>query len=120
MEDYIQPLYPEDDLIETEKYLIIRTFPDFLAARLAAIPAAPPGEVRHNFDPVYDIPNLHELDKTQKGRMVNLALWVMNDAKRDSMMRIMKRWVTFPISFLCTLPTFYQSTRIHQTKPSIP
>jgi len=120
MEDYIQPLYPEDDLIETDKYLIIRTFPDFLAARLAAIPAAPPGEVRHTFDSIYDIPNLHELDKTQKGRMVNIALWVMNDAKRDSMMRIMKRLATFQISFLCTLPTISQSTRLHQTKPTIP
>ena len=113
MDDYIQPLYPEDDLIETEKYLIIRTFPDFLSARLAAIPAAPPGEVRQNFDPVYDIPNLHELDKTRKGRMVNLALWVMNDAKRDSMMRIMKRLAEFPIKFPCTLPTIFQIARLH-------
>jgi hypothetical protein len=108
MDDYIQPLYPEDDLIETDKYLIIRTFPDFLSARLAAIPATPSGEVRDNFDPAYGIPNLHELDKTRKGRMVNLALWVMNDAKRDSMMRIMKRSAAFHIKYRCTLPIIFQ------------
>jgi hypothetical protein len=69
MDDYISRLYLEDELFDQANILIIRSFPDFMARRLASIETSTSGQTRtpDKFSNIYAIPNILELDTKQKG-----------------------------------------------------
>ncbi|KAF9564536.1 hypothetical protein CPC08DRAFT_760148 [Agrocybe pediades] len=90
-EDYIQGIYPEDEFVQSGKYLIIKSFPDFLAQRLANIPSAANGEPHDRFSDVYAIPNIDQLDSKMKGRSTVVGLWTLALPSREPMEEVMKR-----------------------------
>ena len=93
MDDYISRLYPEDELFDQNNILIIRSFPDFLARRLAGIDAST-SETPDKFSDIYAIPNIQDLGTKQKGRFSNIGLWMQPTDSRESMLKVMKRYVT--------------------------
>lgn len=93
MEDYVQSLYPEDELAHSGNYLIIRSYPDFLDNRLARIKAAHPGRQLDKFSDVYSIPNIEDLDSKSKGRSSVVALWMHTDDTRESLVDVMRKQV---------------------------
>lgn len=102
MEDYVQPLYPEDELAHSGNYLIIRSYPDFLDNRLARIKASHQGKQLDKFADVYSIPNIEELDSKSKGRSSVIGLWMHTDDTRESLIDVMRKQV-----FLLILPNLY-------------
>ena len=111
MDDYISRLYPEDELFDQANILIIRSFPDFLARRLANIEASSSGQTPDKFSNIYAIPNILDLDTKQKGRFLNIGLWMQPTDSRESMLKVMKRCVIRsskpgPCSFLPPIPVF--------------
>ena len=93
MDDYISRLYPEDELFDQANILIIRSFPDFLASRLASIETSTSGQTPDKFSNIYAIPNIVDLDTKQKGRFLNIGLWMQPTDSRESMLKVMKRCV---------------------------
>jgi hypothetical protein len=57
MDDYVQRLYPEDDIGAHGNYLMLRSYPDFTAKRLAAVRLRYP-DLQDKFSNVYTIPDL--------------------------------------------------------------
>ena len=100
-EDYIQSLYPEDDVVDNGKFLIVRSYPDYLANRLAAVEPNPDGTPPDMFSDKYAIPGIDSISMQQKGRVVAVALWILADASRESMFEVMKRCVTLKIAIHC-------------------
>ncbi|KDR72611.1 hypothetical protein GALMADRAFT_756244 [Galerina marginata CBS 339.88] len=90
-EDYIQGIYPEDEFITNGPYLLIRSYPDFLARRLAGIQPTSSGEPPHPFSDVYAIPNLDQLESKMKGRASVVGLWMHAINSRDTMIEVMQR-----------------------------
>jgi hypothetical protein len=118
MDDYISRLYPEDELFDQNNILIIRSFPDFLARRLAGIDAST-SETPDKFSDIYAIPNIQDLGTKQKGRFFNIGLWMQPTDSRESMLKVMKRYVIR--SFQAhTMFNFLQPSFICQAKPTIP
>lgn len=96
MEDYVQPLYPEDDLVNGGKIVIIRSYPDFLNNRLSSIKSAHTNEQLDKFSDVYAIPNIEQIDSKTKGRSDIIGLWMHADDSRDSLLDVMRRlFLTF-------------------------
>ena len=93
MDDYISRLYPEDELFDQANILIIRSFPDFMARRLASIETSTSGQTPDKFSNIYAIPNILDLDTKQKGRFLNIGLWMQPTDSRESMLKVMKRCV---------------------------
>jgi hypothetical protein len=93
MDDYISRLYPEDELFDQANILIIRSFPDFLARRLASIETSTSGQTPDKFSNIYAIPNIVDLGTKQKGRFLNIGLWMQPTDSRESMLKVMKRCV---------------------------
>jgi hypothetical protein len=93
MDDYISRLYPEDELFDQDNILIIRSFPDFMARRLASIETSTSGQTPDKFSNIYTIPNILDLDTKQKGRFLNIGLWMQPTDSRESMVKVMKRCV---------------------------
>ena len=93
MDDYISRLYPEDELFDQANILIIRSFPDFLARRLASIETSTSGQTPDKFSNIYAIPNILDLGTKQKGRFLNIGLWMQPTDSRESMLKVMKRCV---------------------------
>ena len=93
MDDYISRLYPEDELFDQANFLIIRSFPDFLARRLASIETSTSGQTPDKFSNIYAIPNILDMSKKQKGRFLNIGLWMQPTDSRESMLKVMKRCV---------------------------
>ncbi|EDR02118.1 uncharacterized protein LACBIDRAFT_310039 [Laccaria bicolor S238N-H82] len=94
MEDYIQHIYPEDDISAHGSYLIIRSYPDYMATRMAGIQAklellpVPPDK----FADVYKIEGIEELDSKIKGRSSIVGLWMF---ATESMIEVMRRLHSF-------------------------
>lgn len=93
MEDYVQPLYPEDELAHSGNYLIIRSYPDFLDNRLARIKASHQGKPLDKFADVYSIQNIEGLDSKSKGRSSIIGLWMHTDDTRESLIDVMRKQV---------------------------
>ena len=93
MDDYISRLYPEDELFDQANILIIRSFPDFLARRLASIETSTSGQTPDKFSNIYAIPNALDLSTKEKGRFINIGLWMQPTNSRESMLKVMKRCV---------------------------
>lgn len=89
--DYVQLLYPEDEVVPTQKFLIIRSYPEFLRARLTRLTSLYPGQDLDKFSDVYAVPNVDEIDSKSKGHPTCIALWTMEDNSRDSLIEVLQR-----------------------------
>jgi hypothetical protein len=107
MDDYISRLYPEDELFDQDNILIIRSFPDFLARRLASIDASTTGQTPDKFSDIYAIPNIQDLGTKQKGRFFNIGLWMQPTDSRESMLKVMKRYVIPSFQVWTFVSTFF-------------
>jgi len=94
-EDYIQGIYPEDEFVTSGQYLIVKSFPDFLARRLANLPSTANGEPHDRFSDVYTIPNIDQIDSKMKGRSTVVGLWTLASSSRESMDEVLKKCVLF-------------------------
>lgn len=92
--DYIHPIYPEDDFLPSGEFLIIKSYPAFLKARLEAIPPSPTREPYDKFSDVYLIPNIESITREEKGRPDVISLWMMTVSSRDQMNETLKRCVS--------------------------
>ncbi|KAF9482719.1 hypothetical protein BDN70DRAFT_892352 [Pholiota conissans] len=90
-EDYIQSIYPEDDIRDGGKFIVIRSYPDFLANRMASIQPNTDGTPLDRFSPRYAVPGIDDIPMTEKGRVVAVGLWMLAVDSRESMMEVMKR-----------------------------
>ncbi|PPQ93754.1 hypothetical protein CVT25_008134 [Psilocybe cyanescens] len=90
-DDYIQAIYPEDELISSGAFLIIKTFPKFLAARLRAIEPTPTGEPHDRFSDVYAVPGVENIPSKDKGPATVISLWMLAVSSRDTMTQTMQR-----------------------------
>ena len=97
MEDYIQHIYPEDDISAHGSYLIIRSYPDYMATRMAGIQAklelGSDTSFPDKFADVYKIEGIEELDAKMKGRSSIVGLWMFATDARESMIEVMRRSV---------------------------
>ncbi|KAF8799733.1 hypothetical protein BYT27DRAFT_7217468 [Phlegmacium glaucopus] len=91
MDDYISGVYPEDEIFVSNNILILRSYPDFLARRLAKIEASTSGQTPDKFSEIYAIPNIEDLGPNDKGRSFNIGLWMQPTDSRESMLNVMKR-----------------------------
>ena len=108
MDDHIQRLYPEDSIGAHSSYLIIRSYPEFTARRLAAARAsATPDMVKNKFSAIYTVP---DVDKSEKGDSETIGLWMFTTDSREPLFDVFSRSVAprFANSLLLTLrqPTF--------------
>ncbi|PFH49375.1 hypothetical protein AMATHDRAFT_63340 [Amanita thiersii Skay4041] len=90
MEDYIHRLYPEDDIGAHGSYLMLRSYPDFTAKRLAAIYSShdsPPDKLSTE----YVIPDLDKLTQADKGKSQVVGLWMFTTDSREPMIDVMIR-----------------------------
>ena len=120
MDDYISRLYPEDELFDQANILIIRSFPDFLARRLAGIETSTSGQTPDKFSNIYAIPDILDLGTKEKGRFLNIGLWMQPTDSRESMLKVMKRCVirSFklgPCSFF--FPSLHSYVRLNLPYP---
>ncbi|KAK2465071.1 hypothetical protein APHAL10511_002879 [Amanita phalloides] len=91
MDDYIQRLYPEDDISAHASYLMIRSYPDFTAERLNAINSSSHDAVPDKFSDVYIVPDLDKLGYNDKGRSQIVGLWMFTTSARESIIDVMLR-----------------------------
>ena len=120
MDDYIARLYPEDETFDQGNILIIRSYPDFLARRLASIEASTSGQTPDKFSDIYAIPNIDDLSTKQKGRSLNIGLWMQPTDSRESMLKVMQRYA---IRFFKVEPclAFFFHSRLHSyVKQNLP
>jgi hypothetical protein len=90
-DDYVKLLYPEDEVVPSEKFLIIRSYPDFLEARLTKLTSLHPDQLLDKFSDVYALPNVDKIDPKSKGQRTIIGLWTFQDNSRDSLMEVMQR-----------------------------
>ena len=84
MEDFIGRLYPEDFLQKTGKLTAVQSFPDFTERRLTAVHAsAPQHELENRFSSVWAVPNVEALTKAEKGSVVTIGLWTLDEVARE-------------------------------------
>lgn len=112
MDDYISRLYPEDETFQQGNILIIRSFPDFLARRLASIEASTSGQTPDKFSDIYAIPNIEELSTKQKGRFLNIGLWMQPTDSRESMVKVMQRYAIRFFTSFDHVQLFFQTSFI--------
>nr|VWP02537.1 Phosphodiesterase (EC [Ganoderma boninense] len=96
-DDYVRPIYPEDDMEIIGDYLMCRFFPDFTKTRLEmGLPYPIPQEHRAAFD--MEVinrlpPEEREKDqsKEKKGRSTTLGLWMFATDAREPLKQVMMR-----------------------------
>jgi hypothetical protein len=93
-DDYIQRLYPEDDVGAHESYLMMRYYPEFTANRLAAAKRSS-GDIPHKFSNIYAIPNLEKLRDGDKGFSQTVGLWMFATDAREPMIDVMLRYANY-------------------------
>ncbi|KDQ60328.1 hypothetical protein JAAARDRAFT_191720 [Jaapia argillacea MUCL 33604] len=94
MEDYIQPMYPEDDVEAQGSYLLYRSYPDFTARRLG-IPASTLRTTSEDYssgqeEGEEDEANGGEGD-SKKGRSLTVGLWMFATDSREPLTDVMIR-----------------------------
>jgi hypothetical protein len=92
MDDYVQRLYPEDDIGAHGNYLMLRSYPDFTAKRLAAVRLRYP-DLQDKFSNVYTIPDLAKVKVQEKGKTTTIGLWMFATDAREPMIDVMTRCV---------------------------
>ena len=80
MDDYIQRMYPEDDMNILGDYLMYKCYPDYTGLRLGL-----PMDNHRGIDP--DLKN----DK-HKGRSITVGLWMFATESREPMKDVMMRF----------------------------
>jgi hypothetical protein len=92
-DDYIQGLYPEDDIGAHGSYLMMRYYPDFTARRLAAARSSSEkaSKTPHKFSDVYAIPAPETLLEKDKGCSQTVGLWMFATDAREPMIDVMLR-----------------------------
>ena len=91
MEDYVQRLYPEDDIGAHGSYLMLRSYPEFTKRRLEELPKG-----HDKFSDVYKF-DKEAFKPQQKGETQIIGLWMFATDAREPMIDVMIR---------CVLPTF--------------
>ena len=92
-DDYVKELCPEDEVVPNDKILIIRSYPEFLEARLAKLASLYPGQHLDKFSDVYAVPNVDGVDSKSKGRPTIIGLWTLQDNSRDSLVEVIQRFI---------------------------
>jgi hypothetical protein len=101
-DDYIQRMFPEDEMSLVGSYFMIRSFPAFSKQRLALIePCNDP------FSDIYKV-DTQSLTREAKGNSIVVGLWMFAPDARQAMTVVMERQVpstsnTRDISHSCTL-----------------
>lgn len=90
MEDYVQRMYPEDDVGAHGSYLMLRSYPDFTANRIRTV------QRRYgNPDPFSDAysinPQITRQDKESHGLAKTIGLWTFATDAREPMIDVMLR-----------------------------
>ena len=99
-EDYIRPIYPEDDMEILGEYLMVRFYPDYTQLRLEmGLPYPIPEEVKPAFSTELQnriAPEYQEkdLDKEKRGRSITLGLWMFETHAREPLKYVMMRYVS--------------------------
>ena len=97
--DYIQLLYPEDDMQEHGDLAIIRSYPELLEKRLNQVASIigdqPPPDP---FSNIYSAPGIENLCQEDKGSSRIIALWSLKTPSRDSVFTVLQKYV-FSIGF---------------------
>ncbi|KAG2144135.1 uncharacterized protein EDB93DRAFT_1321646 [Suillus bovinus] len=95
MDDYIQRLYPEDGIGAHGSYLMMRHYPDFTTRRLAEardkLPLSKQEGPASKFAPEFVVPNLEQLQDSEKGRSQTVGLWCFATDARESMQDVVLR-----------------------------
>ena len=114
MDDHIQRLYPEDNIGAHSSYLIIRSYPEFTARRLAAARAsATPDMVKDKFSAIYTVP---DVDKSEKGDSETIGLWMFTTDSREPLFDVFSRLV----ALFCSLPLAHPSSAYIPTSKRMP
>ena len=98
-DDYVRPIYPEDDMDIVGDYLMCRFYPDFTQTRLdMGLPYPIPEEKRQAFnDELFrritpeEQERFHEREKG--GRTTTLGLWMFATDAREPLKEVMMRYV---------------------------
>lgn len=105
-DDYIRPIYPEDDMEIAGDIVMYRFYPDYTSRRISlGLPHPIPQEHRVMFfqglngsDPDADY---NDLSNQKKGPSVTVGLWMFSTDSREPLKDVMLRYVfTHP----CVLP----------------
>jgi hypothetical protein len=99
MEDYRGKLYPEDRLQENGNFTVVQSFPEFTKKRLSAIKSSYPNHKLDRFSPVYAIPNVDDLDISQKGPVIATGLWTFNQVAIEPLYSVMKKYLRAFLTF---------------------
>ncbi|KAK1220306.1 hypothetical protein PQX77_016931 [Marasmius sp. AFHP31] len=91
MEDYVQRLYPEDDIGAHGSYLMLRSYPEFTKRRLEELPKG-----HDKFSDVYKF-DKEAYKPQQKGETQIIGLWMFATDAREPMIDVMIR---------CVVPSF--------------
>jgi hypothetical protein len=91
MDDYIQRIYPEDDIGAHGSYLMLRSYPEFTKRRLAHLP-----QDHDKFSEEYAF-NREQVTPEEKGRSGTqiIGLWMFTTDAREPMIDVMLRSVSF-------------------------
>ncbi|KAL0576006.1 hypothetical protein V5O48_005973 [Marasmius crinis-equi] len=87
MDDYVQRLYPEDDIGAHGTYLMLRSYPEFTERRLAELPKG-----LDKFSDAYKF-NKEEVKPEDKGKRQVIGLWMFNTDAREPMIDVMIRYI---------------------------
>ncbi|KAI0764038.1 hypothetical protein BD413DRAFT_200113 [Trametes elegans] len=94
-DDYVRPIYPEDDMEIMGDYLMCRFYPDFTKTRLdMGLPYPIPPEHRAAFDRELFTrisPEEQEKEREKKGRSIILGLWMFATDAREPLKEVMMR-----------------------------
>ncbi|KAJ3005197.1 hypothetical protein NUW54_g4451 [Trametes sanguinea] len=94
-DDFIRPIYPEDDMEIMGDYLMYRFYPDFTKTRLdMGLPYPIPEEHRAAFDEELFRripPEEREKERPKKGRSIILGLWMYSTDSREPLKEVMMR-----------------------------
>ncbi|KAK7047787.1 hypothetical protein VNI00_006115 [Paramarasmius palmivorus] len=89
MDDYVQRIYPEDDIGAHGSYLMLRSYPEFTKRRLAHLP-----QDHDKFSEEYAF-NREQVTPEEKGRsgMQIIGLWMFTTDAREPMIDVMLRYI---------------------------
>lgn len=105
MEDYIQRLYPEDDITAHSGYVMLRSYPSYTAARLDAIQQKLSSTLPDKFSDIYaytEAPTTNE-----KGESQTIGLWTFSTDGSESLQHVLPRHA---LSSIFLLKGTYDST----------
>ena len=106
MDDYIQRMYPEDDMHILGDYLMYKCYPDFTALRLGM-------PLDRDIDP--------ELASDKhKGKAITVGLWMFATDSREPMKDVLMRLDLLDSSTVCLPHGIRQAARVRQAGRTVP